>query len=77
MTEKLVTKANTLLAKKQRANCYCNDVRAMNITYDERDIFLKCTGTCLEVPIPDDLKQPIFDMLYSYIVDSMAFLSIL
>ena len=66
MTEKLLAEANTLFAKKQRACGYCNDVRTMNIAYDERAIFLKCTSTGLEVPIPDDLKQPIFDMLYSY-----------
>lgn len=66
MTTELLEKAQGLDYKIKRYNRIMNDIRTANITYSESVKYVKCDGTSLDIEIPDELKQPIYDMLYAY-----------
>ena len=66
MTEEIVFKAQDLMSRNKRCNTYMNDLRMSDITYASRTVYFKTQGTSLEIPITDELRQPISDMLYSY-----------
>lgn len=66
MTEEIVYKAQELMARNKRCNLFMNDLRMSDITYKCNTVYFECKGTSIEVPIPDELRQPISDMLYSY-----------
>lgn len=66
MTEEIVYKAQELMARNKRCNSYMNDLRMSDITYKSNTVYFECKGTSIEVPIPDELRQSISDMLYSY-----------
>ena len=66
MTTELLNMANNLDCKIKRYNRIMNDIRAATITYSERVKCVKCDGTSLDIEIPDELIQPIYDMLYAY-----------
>lgn len=66
MTEEIVYKAQDLMARNKRCSSFMNDLRMSDITYESSPVYFKCKGTSIEVPIPDELRQPISGMLYSY-----------
>ena len=66
MTEEIVYKAQELMARNKRCNLFMNDLRMSDTLYESNAVYFKCEGTSIEVPIPDELRQPISDMLYSY-----------
>lgn len=66
MTTELLETAKVLDCKIKRYNRIMNDIRAATITYSERVKYVKCDGTSLDIEIPDELIQPIYDMLYAY-----------
>lgn len=66
MTTELLDKARELDCEIKRYNRIMNDIRAATITYSERAKYVKCNGTSLDIEIPDELIQPIYDMLYAY-----------
>ena len=66
MTTELLNTANGLDCKIKRYNRIMNDIRSSTISYSERAKTVKCDGTSLDIEIPDELIQPIYDMLYAY-----------
>lgn len=66
MTTELLNMANELDCKIKRYNRIMNDIRAATISYPESAKYVKCDGTSLDIEIPDELIQPIYDMLYAY-----------
>ena len=66
MTTELLNMANGLDCKIKRYNRIMNDIRSSTIIYSERAKYVKCDGTSLDIEIPDELIQPIYDMLYAY-----------
>lgn len=66
MTEEIVYKAQELMARNKRCNLFMNDLKMLDITYKSNTVYFECKGTSIEVPIPDELRQTISDMLYSY-----------
>lgn len=66
MTEEIVYKAQELMARNKRCNSHMNDLRMSDIIYKDNTAYFECKGTSIEVPIPDELRQTISDMLYSY-----------
>ncbi|MBQ1573976.1 MAG: hypothetical protein IIZ78_22870 [Clostridiales bacterium] len=66
MTTELLENAKELDYKIKRYNGIMNDIRCATITYKERKKIVKCYGTSLDIEIPDELIQPIYDMLYAY-----------
>lgn len=68
MTEEILDKGKSLLAKKQHADLYKKNITKMN-TIDNKDIYnvyLACRNLNLDVPIPEELMKTISDLLYYY-----------
>lgn len=66
MTTELLNMANGLDCKIKQYSRIMNDIRTSTITYSEMSKYVKCNGTSLDIKIPDELIQPIYDMLYAY-----------
>lgn len=66
MTTELLDTAKELDCKIKQCNKIMNDIRTATITYSEMKKYVKCAGTSLDIEIPDELIQPIYDMLYAY-----------
>lgn len=66
MTTELLNMANGLDCKIKRYKKIMNDIRTATITYSEMAKYVKCNGTSIDIEIPDELIQPIYDMMYAY-----------
>ena len=66
MTTELLDMAKELDWKIKRNNRIMNDIKTATITYSGMAKYVKCAGTSLDIEIPDELIQPIYDMLYAY-----------
>ena len=66
MTTELLDTAKELDCNIKRYNRIMNDIRTSTITYSERVKYVKCNDTSLDIEIPNELIQPIYDMLYAY-----------
>lgn len=66
MNDKIIHKAQDLIERNRRCKMFMNNLKMSDISYSDRPVYFKTKETSLDVPIPDELRQPISDMLYSY-----------